>query len=59
MDENTAWQNFVQTGRVTDYLDYCRIKLGYPGQDVQRDTEVSYEDERGRSDPEGTELWRK
>ena len=30
MDENTAWQNFTQTGRVSDYLAYCRVKLGYP-----------------------------
>ena len=28
MDENTAWENFVRTGSVSDYLNYCRIRLG-------------------------------
>ena len=26
MDENTAWKNFVNTGKVSDYLAYCREK---------------------------------
>ncbi len=52
MDENTAWQNFVKTGSVSDYLDYCTAKLGYPVQYVHKDSEVSYENEHRRTYPE-------
>ncbi len=58
MDENTAWKNFVETGRVSDYLDYCRLKLGYPPQEVHDDREVPYENGHGRTDPEGPDRWR-
>ena len=27
MDEFSAWTNFVSTGRVEDYLEYCKVKL--------------------------------
>lgn len=58
MDENTAWQNFVQTGRVSDYLNYCRVKLGYPVQDVHKEPEVKNEDEVGGSYTQGPDRWR-
>lgn len=37
MDENTAWRNFVQSGSVSDYLTYCRIRLGCPPIGEQED----------------------
>ena len=40
MDENTAWQNFAESGSVSDYLTYCRIKLGYPSCSVGEHAEV-------------------
>ncbi|MBQ3928759.1 MAG: hypothetical protein II711_01530 [Clostridia bacterium] len=27
MDEISAWKNFVESGRVEDYLKYCKIKM--------------------------------
>ncbi len=58
MDENTAWRNFVNTGRVSDYLNYCRIKLGYPPQDTEEQTEEDDEDGYGRPDSDGSGRWR-
>ncbi len=26
MDENSAWNNFAETGKVEDYLNYCAEK---------------------------------
>ena len=45
MDENTAWKNFVNTGKVSDYLAYCRIKLGYPAETTAEDSDEGNEKE--------------
>ena len=57
MDEYTAWQNFVETGRVSDYLAYCRVKLGYPPENTEQKPGDS--DERGNSgtDIKRTDSW--
>lgn len=57
MDEYTAWQNFVETGRVSDYLAYCRVKLGYPPEGTEQKPGDS--DERGNkgTDIKGTNSW--
>ncbi len=26
MDKKTAWSNFVKTGEITDYLEFCKYK---------------------------------
>lgn len=58
MDENTAWQNFAETGSVSDYLTYCRIKLGYPSCGVSERTEDINENGNGRSDTDRHDRWR-
>lgn len=58
MDEVTAWQNFVQTGSVNDYLAYCRVKLGYPPEVGGQQAEDLHEEGNRRTDPEGTNRWR-
>lgn len=55
MDEYAAWKNFVETGRVSDYLDYCRIKLGYPMPEDRKKPEEYYENGNGRSCADGTD----
>lgn len=50
MDEYTAWKNFVETGRVSDYLAYCRVKLGYPPEVTEKKSEVFYENTNERTD---------
>lgn len=55
MDEFAAWKNFVETGRVSDYLDYCRIKLGYPIEQARKEPEDVYENGDGRYCPDGTD----
>lgn len=58
MDENTAWSRFVMTGRVSDYLNYCRVKLGYPPEDTEPSTEDDNENEYRGSDFDGPGRWR-
>ncbi len=58
MDENTAWQNFVETGSVSDYLAYCKIKLGYPSREEHDSSEEFYEDGYGSSDTDRPDRWR-
>ena len=50
MDEYTAWQNFTETGKVSDYLAYCRVKFGYPAEAAGFGTEEY--DERGNRRPD-------
>ena len=57
MDENTAWKNFVQTGRVSDYLAYCRIKLGYPAENTAEDTEDGKQNPYRRTDTDELGRW--
>ena len=26
MDKNEAWKNFVKTGEIEDYLEYCKFR---------------------------------
>ncbi len=58
MDENTAWSRFVMTGRVSDYLNYCRIKLGYPPQETETATEDDHENEYRGSGSDESGRWR-
>lgn len=43
MDEKTAWENFVSTGSVRDYLNYCQAKVISQSQCQQTTSEDSYE----------------
>lgn len=52
MDEYAAWKKFTETGSVSDYLDYCRIKLGYKGQAASKQSEEDHETKHGRFDPD-------
>ncbi len=58
MDEYAAWKKFTETGSVNDYLAYCRIKLGFQAQDVQKPPEDTYDIQYGGTDSEGTAHWR-
>ena len=58
MDEYAAWNAFVMTGRVSDYLNYCRVKLGYPPEDAAEQTEDDHEKEYGRPNYDGEGRWR-
>ncbi len=58
MDENTAWQNFAESGSVSDYLTYCRIKLGYPSCSVGEQAEDKNENGNGSPDIDGYDRWR-
>lgn len=55
MDEYAAWKNFTETGRVSDYLDYCRIKLGYPAAEDRKEPEEFYENGNGRNRADRTD----
>ena len=57
MDEAAAWQNFVKTGSVNDYLAYCRVKLGYPPEGNGPQAEDWHEKGDRGTDPEGTNRW--
>ncbi|MBQ3887635.1 MAG: hypothetical protein VZR73_07335 [Acutalibacteraceae bacterium] len=58
MDEKAAWNHFVMTGRVSDYLNYCRIKLGYPAADEDEKAEEHDENGNGRPDSDEPGRWR-
>ena len=54
MDENTAWMNFVSTGRVEDYLTYCEVKASVQNCRSQN-TEDLYENQYRRTDSDRTD----
>ncbi|MDD6488537.1 MAG: hypothetical protein PUG48_01810 [Clostridia bacterium] len=49
MDENTAWMNFVSTGKIEDYLTYCEVKSSAQNCRNQNTEEV-YENQYRRTD---------
>lgn len=52
MDEMSAWNNFVKTGKVTDYLIYSQIR----NDNVNKPQEAtSYANQYGWTDNNGTE----
>ncbi len=50
MNEKDAWENFISSGSVADYLKYASIKNSHAAAEVQNN-EVQY----GRSCDSGTE----
>ncbi len=50
MDENTAWDNFTETGKVEDYLTYCAEKKSNSSEDN------CYENINKGTYPDGAEL---
>lgn len=58
MDEYTAWQNFTETGKVSDYLEYCRIKFGYPTEAAGFGTEDNNDTGNGRPGNRGKDYQR-
>ncbi len=59
MDETTAWKNFVQSGSVNDYLTYCRIRLGCPPTEENREeSEDMHENDYRGSGPDVQGRWR-
>ena len=53
MDVITAWKNFVSTGRVEDYLEYCKIKLQNAPE--CKSSEDVYENKNERTDTQRTD----
>ena len=57
MDEKTAWENFISTGSVIDYIKYKQIKnevsVNYP---ENISAEGFYDKNRG-TDTQRTECW--
>lgn len=53
MDEFSAWTNFVSTGRVEDYLAYCKVKL--QGSAECKNSEDVYENKYERTDTQRTD----
>ncbi len=48
MDEKTAWEHFAETGRVADYLQYCRSKEVLPHNEWKNlSSEESYDKNTG------------
>lgn len=57
MDEYDAWNEFLKTGSVLDYLAYSSMKNSKQLFDDSQPTEDAYEPEHRRSDYQGTEYW--
>ena len=60
MDALDAWNTFLSTGSVLDYLAYASIHDKEMADGCNKDTELSedeYESEYGRSDNQGTKYW--
>lgn len=57
MDEYDAWNEFLKTGSVLDYLAYSSMKNSKQLFDDSQSTEDAYESEHRRSDNQGTEYW--
>lgn len=58
MDEYDAWNEFLKTGSVLDYLAYSSAKNARHSEDEFFQTpEDEYEPEHGRSDYKGTKYW--
>ncbi len=55
MDELTAWQNFVSTGRVEDYLEYKKAVLQQAAE--CKCSEEFYENQYNRTDPQRKDYW--
>lgn len=59
MDEYTAWQNFVNTGSIVDYLTYKAIINAKENIAENSPKGDSYGIQYRRSDFNRTECWRK
>ncbi len=60
MDALDAWNNFLSTGSVMDYLAYTSIHDAELSDAEKQENELSedeYESEYGRSDHKGTKYW--
>ena len=57
MDEYDAWNEFLKTGSVLDYLAYSSMKNSKQYFDDSEPLEDAYESEHRRSDYQGTEYW--
>ncbi len=57
MDEKTAWENFVSSGSVLDYLKYCETKNDINKNEFQNISSEGSYDKHGRSDTKRTECW--
>ena len=57
MDEKTAWENFVSSGRVLDYLKYCETKNDINKNEFKNIVSEGSYDKHGRSDTKRTERW--
>lgn len=57
MNEYDAWNEFLKTGSVLDYLAYSSMKNARQINDDSQMPEDAYELEHERSDYKGTEYW--
>ncbi len=60
MDALDAWNTFLSTGSVLDYLAYTSIhdkETADKSSDGEEPSEDGYESEHGRSDNQGTKYW--
>lgn len=53
MDEGKAWDNFIASGSIRDYLIYREAKACAPQQFFDKNTEAENEAQNGRSDTDG------
>ncbi len=55
MDEGKAWDNFIASGSIRDYLIYREAKACAPQGFFDKTTEAENEVQSRRSDTEGTD----
>lgn len=59
MDEKTAWENFVSSGSIMDYLKYCESKNTISQNEWKNISSEGFYDKHGGADIKGTERWGK
>ncbi len=57
MDEGKAWDNFIASGSIKDYLIYREAKACAPQGALDKNTEAENEVQNRRSNTDGANSW--